>query len=415
MKINLHEFTGKENPWQPAFLEQRMDAFYQKRWAEQWHGEHILRGRQPGKNSVRLFSNDYLGIANHPRIVDAQVEALRGGEESVLMSGIFLHGENPQAALEKRLAEYVGMPAAILSQSGYAANVGLLQAIASEGVPVYIDMIAHASLWEGIHSAGATARPFRHNDLADLEKQMAAHGPGVLCVDSIYSTIGSICPLQEMVALARSYGSLIIVDESHSFGLLGESGAGLVHQLGLADEVDFITVSLAKAFAGRAGAIFCRQDFVDYFWFTARPAIFSSCLLPHELAGLDATLELIRNDHWRRATLFENAGILRTGLAQLGYNVSASQSQIIGIESGDEYTTLLFRKALEEQDIFGSVFCAPATSARRALVRLSVNASLSLAELERALGGFAAVRDQVGMWNWASTRRRHSAGERVAV
>lgn len=415
MQSNLHHFTRQGNPWQPAFLKQRMDEFYIERWGKQWRGEHIMRGRKPGRDSVQLVSNDYLSVTGHPEIVHAQIDALKKSADSVLMSGIFLHGENPQSRLEQDFADYVGMEAAILSQSGYAANVGLIQAVAREGVPVYIDMIAHASLWEGIQSAGATPRPFRHNDVAHLERQMATYGPGVLCVDSLYSTIGSLCPLREMIAVARQHGCLVVVDESHSLGVFGEGGAGLVAGAGLSEDVDFITASLAKAFAGRAGIVFCRKEFVDYFWFTARPAIFSSCMLPNEIAALAATLEVIRREEWRRKAVASNAEQLRQGLDLLGYNVDASESQIIGIEAGEEWRTQQLRKALEERDVFGSVFCAPATGTRRSLIRLSINAAMTERDIEKVLVAFADVRDEVEMWKWSSTQRKQRQAVPVAI
>jgi CAI-1 autoinducer synthase len=390
-------------------LAERMDAFRHQRWGQEWQGRHIMRGRTPDAQSVRLVSNDYLAVANHPEIVEAQIRALRLTDDSVLMSGVFLHGDTPQQRLEQRFASWTGMDEAILSQSGYAANVGLLQAIAGAGVPVYIDMHAHASLWEGIQSAGAEACPWRHNDLNHLRRQLAAHGPGVVCVDSVYSTNGSVCHLPEVVALAKSMGNIVIVDESHSLGTHGPNGAGLVAQHGLMASVDFITASLAKAFAGRAGLILCPKDFSDYFWFTARPAIFSSSLLPHEIAGLDKTLDMIQADQWRRDALHLNAEILRRGLTDLGYNVSASQSQIIALEAGLEYDTLCLREALEAQDVFGSVFCAPATPKKRSLVRLSVNAGLTVDDINRVLGACAAIRDEVGMQQWPSTRRGKEA------
>ncbi|MFN3714718.1 MAG: alpha-hydroxyketone-type quorum-sensing autoinducer synthase [Alcanivoracaceae bacterium] len=386
-------------------LAERMHAFRQQRWAVEWQGRHIMRGRNPDAASVRLISNDYLSVANHPDIIEAQINALRHSDDSILMSGVFLHGDTPQQKLEKRFAEWTGMDEAILSQSGYAANVGLLQAIAGPGVPVYIDMHAHASLWEGIQSAGAEAHAWRHNDLVHLRRQLATHGPGIVCVDSVYSTNGSVCPLRDVVMLAKSMGNVVIVDESHSLGTHGPSGAGLVAEHGLLDSVDFITASLAKAFAGRAGLILCSAGFSDYFWFTARPAIFSSSLLPHEIAGLDKTLDVIRADDWRRHSLHVNADILRQGLTDLGYNVSASQSQIIALEAGLEYDTLQLREALEDQDVFGSVFCAPATPKKRSLVRFSVNAALTMKEIERVLQGCAEIRERVGMRKWPSTRR----------
>ncbi|MEE4250777.1 MAG: alpha-hydroxyketone-type quorum-sensing autoinducer synthase [Alcanivoracaceae bacterium] len=396
------------------YLEQRIHEFRVDRWQKEWKGQHIMRGRSPASGSVSLISNDYLAIACHPEIVQAQIDALKATSDSVLMSGVFLHGETPQKNLESRFAKWTGMPEAILSQSGYAANVGLLQAIAGPGMPVYIDMHAHASLWEGIQSAGAEARPWRHNDITHLRRQIAMHGPGVVCVDSVYSTNGSVCKLVETVRLAKSMGCLVVVDESHSLGTHGPDGAGMVVEHGLIGDVDFITASLAKAFAGRAGLIMCPQGFSDYFWFTARPAIFSSCLLPHEIAALDKTLDVIIQDEWRRDSLHKNAEIIRQGLKDLGYNVDASESQIIALEAGLEYDTLCLRQALESRDVFGSVFCAPATPKKRSLVRLSINAAMTMQDIPKLLEACEKIRDEVGMWQWSSTRRK-SGHERSAT
>lgn len=416
MSLNLYNLKRSGNSDRmPEFLRRRMDHFYLQRWRKDWRGRHIMRGATPGKDSIQLVSNDYLALANHPEIVSAQIESLQSSGQGVLMSAIFLHGDNPQARLENDLADYAGFSGAVLCQSGYAANTGLLQAIADESVPVYIDMIAHASLWEGIHSAGATARPFRHNDLDHLERQLRKYGPGVLCVDSVYSTNGSLCPLREMVELGRSHGCLVVVDESHSLGVFGPRGGGLVRELGLESSVDFMTASLAKAFAGRAGVVLCPKEFVDYFCFTSRPAIFSSCLLPHEIAGMARTLEIIRRDEWRREALMRNAQMLREGLDELGYNVDESQSQIIALEAGLEADTQALREALEKRDIFASVFCAPATGTKRSLLRLSVHAALGRGEIRRILDACADVRDETGMASWPSTKRKQQRRKAVRV
>lgn len=389
----------------PEFLKKRMNEFYIERWKGEWKGRHIMRGRLPGSKDVQLVSNDYLALSSSVEIKEAMIRSLGASQESVLMSGVFLQGDNPQKRLENRLANWVGYEAAVICQSGYAANVGLIQSLAGEEVPVYIDMNAHASLWEGIHSAGATARPFRHNDVGHFKRQLERYGTGILCVDSVYSTTGSVCALEDFVLEAKRHGCLVIVDESHSLGTHGDTGSGLVAQAGLTGCVDFLTASLAKAFAGRAGVIMCNAEFEDYFWFTARPAIFSSCLLPYEIAGLDKTLDVILRDDWRRKALRLNSEFLRSALLDGGYNVLASASQILALEAGTEYAALQLREALEERGVFGSVFCAPATAKNRAMVRMSVSAGHSLEDLQHVIKACNEIRDTVGMWSWPSTRR----------
>jgi CAI-1 autoinducer synthase len=393
----------------PEFVTERVRHYYEDRVGQAWSGGHIMRGRHPGPDALHLSSNDYLSISKHPEILSAMSDSIQAEGNGLLMSAIFLHGENPLLALEDRFARFLRSEASILCQSGYAANTGLIQSIASAQTPVYVDMMAHMSLWEGIRAAGAKPIAFFHNDVDHLERQIRRNGPGVVIVDSIYSTNGSVCPLTDIVDMGNAHGCVLVVDESHSIGTHGPGGAGLTVELGLADRVHFRTASLAKAFAGRAGIITCSTRFQEYFKFESRPAIFSSTLLPHEIAGLDSTIEVIEREAWRRSKLAANARYLRMHLSRLGYNLGGSASQIIALESGTEQRTIVLRDALESRGIFGSVFCAPATAQNRALMRLSVHASLTEVQLHTIVDVCEAIRDEVGLADWASTRRMRAA------
>ncbi len=389
----------------PPFVTRRMDEHYVTRVEQLLGGEHMHVWQPATVDSVMLAGNDYLCIGGERNVIRAQVTALETGAGDMLMSSVFLQAGSAQHRLEAKLAAFMDAEDGVLAQSGWAANVGLLQSIAEPGVPVYLDMLAHASLWEGVQSAQAQPVPFLHNDMAHLQRQVAKHGRGVIVVDALYSTNGSVAPLHEVVEIAERSGSILIVDESHSLGTHGPQGAGLVVQMGLSERVHFRTASLAKAFAGRAGFISCSSKFKGYFLSSSRPAIFSSCLLAHELAWFDAALAFIRAADARRDALHRNAARLRCGLRDLGYNVDDGTEQIIALEAGTEPQTLVLRKALEARGIYGAVFCAPATAKNRSLVRLTVNALLSEAALDKVLDGCAAIRDQVALENWSSTRR----------
>lgn len=395
-------------PQEPDFLRQRVNDYYLGRVAP-WGGGHIMIGRQPGADAIRLQSNDYLSLADHPEIVGAQRRALDGEDAAMLMAAVFLHGDNPQARFEAQMASWMRAEASVLSQSGWAANTGLIQAIAGPDVPCYIDMFAHTSLWEGIRSAQAEAHAFRHNAVDHLESLLRRHGPGVVIVDSVYSTSGSVAPLADIVNVAERHGSVIVVDEAHSLGTHGPRGSGLVVDLGLTSRVHFRTASLAKAFAGRAGIVTCSARIAEFLKYTANPAIFSSGLLPHELAGLEATLQVISAADDRRRRLHANAARLRRGLLDLGYNVELSEAQIMGLEAGPELATITLRDALESRGVFGSVFCAPATPKNRSLIRFTVNAALSHSDLDRVLAVCAEIRDEIDLASWPSTRRRQRA------
>ncbi len=402
-------------PQLPDFVATRVARYYRGRKDERWGGRHILHGRTPGPDALQLSSNDYLSIARHSRIVQAMINSLANEGSGTLMSGIFLHGESPQLDFEKRLACFMHADSGVLCQSGYAANVGLIQSIAGDQVPVYVDMLAHMSLWEGIRSAGAQSIAFYHNQPEHLERQILRNGPGVILVDTVYSTNGSICPLRDIAEVAGRHDCVLVADESHSLGTHGPNGEGLVVELGLQDRVHFRTASLAKAFAGRAGIITCPASFSEYFKFESLPAIFSSTLLPHEIAGLAATLDVIQSEGWRRDKLRANWAYLHAGLDSLGYNLNGSRSQIVSLESGTEQQTIVLRDALEERGIFGSVFCAPATPKNRAMVRLSLHTDLDRHDLDRILVACDEVRAATGFEHWPSTRRKRAQLNETAI
>lgn len=324
-----------------------------------------------------------------------------------MMSAIFFDEDDNEKKFEKNFAEFLGCESAILCQSGWVANVGLIQSIATSSTPIYIDFMTHMSLWEGIRSADAKGIAFRHNDLKHLERLIKQHGQGIIAVDSVYSTNGSICPLKELIELGEKYDCVLVVDESHSLGTHGPNGRGMVYELGLSNRVHFLTASLAKAFVNRAGVIGCSKKFANYFPYVSKPAIFSSAMLPADLAGLKATLEVIFNADDRRKKLHDNANYLRCELDRLGYNVSESQSQIIAIEAGTEENTELLRDVLETKGIFGAVFCRPATPKNRSLIRLSISSDLQQEDLERIIHVFESIRQEVGMENWTSTKRKN--------
>jgi CAI-1 autoinducer synthase len=397
------------NAPEPEFLARRINAYYRDRVQNTWGGGHILRGKVPDREAIRLLSNDYLALTSHPDILRAQADILLEEGNGMLMSGIFLlNGGSAQRELELRLAHFMCAEDGILCQSGYAANTGLLQSIASEGTPVYVDMFAHMSLWEGVRSAGAKAVPFYHNDAEHLQRQLLKYGPGVVVVDSVYSTNGSVCPLVDTVEVGVSGGCVLVVDESHSLGTHGPKGAGLVVSLGLTEKVHFRTASLAKAFAGRAGFITCSARFTDYFKCESLPAIFSSTLLPHEVAGLDTTLDIIQTEDWRRQKLHANANYLRVHLSEMGYNVEDSKSQIIALEPGPEQRLIVLRNALEERGIFGAPFFPPATSKNRTLMRFSISCDLTEQDMHRIIEACDEIREDVGLADWVSTRRRRT-------
>jgi CAI-1 autoinducer synthase len=376
-------------------LAARIDAHFQA-----YSAGHITRGKTPGPDDVVMSSNDYLSLGRDKRIVEAQIRSLENHDTDIYMSGVYVQFLAAQTAFERKMADFLDVESTALCQSGFCANEGLVQAIANEQVPVYLDMFAHASLLQGTVSARAKARLFRHNSPEHLRSLVGRYGPGVVAVDAIYSTLGDVCALADIVAVCEEGGCTLVVDESHAIGVRGDNGQGLVAELGLADRVPFRVFSLSKALVGRGGIVAGSSRFIEYFRYESRPAVFSSAVLPWEIARFSKTLEIVRRESWRRTKLHESAQFLRDGLREIGYNTSPSETQIIPLVAGPEARTARLRDALESNGIFGSVFCAPATPKNKSLVRLCVNQGLSGYELERVLEVCAKIRDRVQLSEW---------------
>ncbi len=393
------------NPPIGAQLQRRIERDFKPRWDNQWGGKFVLHGKTPGPDAIRLDGNDYLGVTGHADIVQAQVDSLCKQQQFVVQSGVFHLNEHPTHRLETDLAAWIGKDDGFICQSGFSANTGLLQAIADADTPIYLDSLAHASLWEGAHAARAPSFAFRHNDPGHLARMIAKHGAGVVVVDSVYSTTGALCPLEDIVDVAEAGKCMILVDESHSLGTHGPGGAGLCAELGLSDRVHFITASLAKAFAGRAGFFSAPAHMRHYIFCTSFPNIFSSSLLPHEIAGLAATLKVIQGSDLARERLKTHTTRLRNNLSDMGYPIHQGSQQIIALESGTESDTMVLRDRLEERNVFSAMFCAPATSSKRAMMRMTLSAGLMDSELDHVECAARELAPIVKPWEWPIARR----------
>jgi CAI-1 autoinducer synthase len=394
-------------PADPLFLHEHVNRYWQGRVAQEWSGRHPMKGRKPWPGSVQMRSNDYLAISGDRRIVDAEIRALDQAGHGEAVSRVWLHEEEDVTRrFELRLAKLMQAEDAVLASSGYTANLGLIQAIANKDSTIYIDRKAHMSLWEGVKSSGATPRLFRHNDPGHLASLIRQHGAGIVIVDAVYSTDGAVCPIIDMIEAAEAGGCAIVVDETHSFGAQGPGGAGLAVAHGVADRVHFRTIGMSKAVAARGGAVICSRRNAEFFRYEAFPAIFSTSVLQHEVAGYDAVLDIFETDGWRRERLHANHLYLKVALDTLGYNVDASKSQIIALEAGEFDHTIRLRDALEERGVFGSFFLAPAVPASRCLIRFTLNAALTREQLDHVIRVCADVWDDVEASKWRSTRRR---------
>lgn len=350
---------------------------------------------------VSMHTNDYLSIARDKRVAQEKAQYLLEHGHGDAISRVFTHDrEDMSKKFERRMAKLTHSEDAVLLMSGYNANTGLIQAFAAPGSPVYIDLRAHASLWEGILCARAKAIPFRHNNSEDLERKIKRHGPGLVVVDALYSTSGAISPLVDIVDIAEAAECAIVVDETHSFGCQGPKGAGLVVELGLTDRVHFRTIGLSKAAAARGGIVCGSSRNMEFLRYEARPMIFSTSVLSYEAAGFMKTLDIITQESWRQKKLHRNHKVLKEGLSDLGYDVADSDAQIIGIVLGTNEMTGAFKAHLERNGVAGAPFGPPATPEGKSLMRFTVNAALDQAGIDHTLSVCKSALDTLDTSQW---------------
>src|SRR5919198_514948 len=339
-----------------------------------------------GRPVLLLCSNNYLGLADHPRVREAAADAaLRwgvGAGASRLVSGnMTLHRR-----LEARLADFKGSEACVLFGSGYLANTGIVAALARAGDVVCSDELNHASIIDGCRLARAETYVYRHADIDHLAWCMRqAEGRGALVVtDSVFSMDGDVAPLAEIVELAQRHGVRVAVDEAHGTGCLGPSGRGAVADVGLEDEVDVIVGTLSKALGSYGAFVACDQAMAQLLVNSARPFIFSTAPPPPAVAGALAALELLAEQPQRVEKLQANGDVLREELARERFEVSGSTTQVVPLVIGDAHQAMRICELAIERGVFAQAIRPPTVPDGTSRLRLAVMASHSKAELRDA-------------------------------
>jgi 8-amino-7-oxononanoate synthase len=339
-----------------------------------------------GKPVLLLCSNNYLGLADHPRVREAAADAAMrwgvGAGASRLVSGnMTLHRR-----LEERIAAFKGTQSAVLFGSGYLANIGIVPALARKGEIVFSDELNHASIIDGCRLAGAEAFIYRHGDIDHLASGLRnADGRGALIVtDGVFSMDGDVAPLEEIVELARRHDIRVMVDDAHGTGTQGPGGRGAVAEAGLEGEVDVVVGTLGKALGSYGAYAACDHLMARYLVNSARPLIFSTGLPPAAVAAAMAALELLQEQPRRVERLADNAEALRDELAREGFDVSGSESQILPLIVGDSGLAMRICEAALEQGVFAQAIRPPTVPEGTARLRLAVMASHTKSELRDA-------------------------------
>ncbi len=346
-----------------------------------------------GKEVVMIGSNNYLGLTTHPKLRQAAKDAIDRYGTSVTGSR-FLNGTlQLHLDLDRRLADFVGMEAALVFPTGYQTNVGTISALVGKGEYVILDKEDHASIVDGSLMSRGEIRRFNHNDLSSLETvlQKLPRGAGKLViVDGVYSMAGDIAPLPEIVEISKRYGARIMVDDAHSIGVLG-NGRGTAAHFGLTDQVDLIMGTFSKSFAAIGGFIAGSAEIVHYIQHHARALIFSAALPASLLATVMAAIEVIETEPQHVKRLWANAHYMLSGFKHLGYDTGTSNTPVIPIIIGEMYRTGLAWMALVEEGVYTNPVIPPGVPPNRSLLRTSYMATHRQEHLDRALQAFEVV------------------------
>ena len=353
-----------------------------------------------GKPVLLLCSNNYLGLADHPRVREAAAEAAMrwgvGAGASRLVSGTMtIHRR-----LEQRLATFEHCEECVLFGSGYLANAGAIGALAGRGDAVFSDELNHASIVDGCRLSRAEVVVYRHRDMHHLDWLMHRHrgaGRRLIVTDSVFSMDGDVAPLVEIVELARKHGARTIVDEAHATGVLGPDGRGAIAQAGLEGELDIVVGTLGKAL-GSYGAYACaRRETIRYLINTARPLIFSTAPPPPAIAGALAALELLEERPHRVQRLRSNARVLRRALSAEGIPAEDMEMHIVPVIVGDERDAMSLCEAALARGVFAQAIRPPTVASGTSRLRLAVMASHTAEELREAARVIGAAARELGL------------------
>lgn len=343
--------------------------------------------RFDGRQYLNFCSNDYLGLAAHPRIIASLRKAATiwgvGSGASHLVCG---HSA-PHRELEEALAEFTGRPRALLFSSGYAANTGALQALLEPGDTVLQDRLNHASLLDGGLHSGARFRRFAHNDCTALARRLArAEGPTLVAVDGVFSMDGDSAPLVQLAQLCSEHKAWLMVDDAHGFGVLGASGAGSVAAAGLDEaQVPILMATLGKAL-GTSGAFIAGSELlIEALVQSTRNYIYTTAMPPAIAAASVTALAVLREEAWRRDHLAQLIALFREGAQALGLPLMASASAIQPLLVGDAVQAMRLSERLREQGILISAIRPPTVAAGTSRLRITLSAAHDSAQVQRLL------------------------------
>ncbi|WP_273130480.1 glycine C-acetyltransferase [Metabacillus sp. HB246100] len=355
---------------------------------ESEQGAKVIIG---GKEVIQLSSNNYLGLTGHPRLRKAALKAVEkygAGTGSVrTIAGTFsMHDE-----LEKKLATFKHTEAALVFQSGFTTNQGVLSSILTKEDVVISDELNHASIIDGIRLTKAARKVYKHVDVSDLERVLqdsASYRVKVIVTDGVFSMDGNIAPLPEIVELAEKYNALVMVDDAHASGVLGENGRGTVNHFGLDGRVHIQVGTLSKAVGVLGGYVASSKTLIDYLIHKGRPFLFSTSHPPAVTAACIEAIDVLIEEPQLIEKLWDNTKFFKDGLTKLGFNTGKSETPVTPVVVGDEALSHQFSDKLLEYGVFAQGIAFPTVAKGLARVRTIVTAEHSKDDLQKALDIF---------------------------
>ena len=351
-----------------------------------------------GETKVMMGSNNYLGLTHHPRVLAAAEAALRrygsGCTGSRFLNGTLdMHDE-----LEQRLARFLHKEASLVFSTGYQTNIGILATLIGKGDYLYLDKLDHASAVDGSQLAHGIVLRYPHGDLETLEQQLQktpTNAGKLIVTDGIFSMEGDIADLPGLVRLAKKYNAEIMVDDAHSFGVLGKEGAGTAQHFDVEEDVGLIMSSFSKSLAAIGGVVAGPETVIHYLKHHARSLIFSASMPPASVATVLTALEIIEQEPERRDALWRNTHRMQDGLKSLGYNLGTSDTPVIPIIVGDMWLMGMIWKELFDSGIFTNPVIPPAVPENSCRIRISMMATHTDEQIDFVLDVFARIRPHI--------------------
>ena len=356
-----------------------------------------------GRETILLGTYNYMGMTFDPDVIDAGKHALADFGSGTTGSRVLNGTYQGHQACEDALREFYGFDHAMVFSTGYQANLGIISTIAGKGDYIVLDIDSHASIWDGCALGNAEVVPFKHNDIDAMEKRLKRipEGAGKLVIlEGVYSMLGDVAPLQDMVRVARENGAMVLVDEAHSMGFIGENGRGVAEDAGVLDQVDFIIGTFSKSVGTVGGFCVSNHPKFEIMRLVCRPYVFTASLPPSVVATAEVSIRSLMNHGAdKRAHLWENSRTLHAGLKERGFTLGTdeAQSAIIAVIMPDLEQGAMMWEALLAEGLYVNLARPPATPANMTLLRCSLCAEHSADQVQEILGMFERAGKSVGI------------------